>query len=241
MNVSHRIQRPVQRAYVIVCWTDEKGEMWCLSGRERAVHKRALAELIELAPKKIEIDENGADAKNGIGKNLGGTLLIGRTALPGGRVDRGETFEQAAVRELAEEFGLSEGVSEADLVPIGTAQELSVHVDGSEIRFFALCLRNVFREPDVAARAAEFVRNFKPNSDKRSLEIVTARQLRALLLAPDEADEKYIEDEMVQLAKTLEPDDDAAALLLAAQLIEFQKRRSLQHQVDALVRFENAT
>ncbi len=228
--------RIVQRAYVIVWWRDESsGEVLCLSGRENAVHQRALAQLLATAaPPGIEIDENGADRSKGVGKNLSGVLLIGRTALPGGRVDRGETFEEAAVRELSEEFGMSVDLTELEPLGDGTP----VRIDSSDIRFFALNLAGVFPFPANTTQAANiFVAAFKPNSDKRSIEVVPLAQLPKLLERPDAADIAFLEQEMAKLATALEPGSVVAADHLADSLCAFQKSRPLAHQVDAVTQF----
>jgi 8-oxo-dGTP pyrophosphatase MutT (NUDIX family) len=218
----------IRRAYVIVWWPEDDG-IWCLSGREQALHKKALSELLQLAPKVIEIDERGADHAHGIGNNLGGTLLIARTALAGGRVDGGETFEEAAVRELGEEFGLVDRVTVDKLEAIDATP---VVFEGSEIRFFSLDLRTVV-DGDPYKAAVEHCRTFLPNSDKRSLQVVRIEELECLLREPQINDALYIQAEMERLVSMLpEP-----STKLVSDLFDFQMRRSLAHQVDAVGRF----
>ena len=96
----------------------------------------------------------GADAlvRNGAGQ----VLLVrraddGRWAMPGGWVDPGETPAQAAVREVAEETGLT--VSEPRLLHTELRPE-SVHftygcrLDGGEPRVSEESLEVAFRDPD---------------------------------------------------------------------------------------------
>jgi ADP-ribose pyrophosphatase YjhB (NUDIX family) len=253
----------VRRAYVIVWWDTPEGILM-LSGRENAVHEKALRELLARGPRVIELDENGADRTRQIGKNLGGTLLIGRTALPGGRVDRNESFREAAARELAEEFGITQRFLPGDLVQIG---ENATFVDGSEIMFFSLDLATIV-SGDPTEFARNHCKNFVANSDKRSMEIVTPARLISLLDKPDDEDKAYILQEMQRIVSQIYPDSilafdsplalsnvaeiraafgsdatsatnllEAMRLRLAKSMINFQVGRSLQHQVDAVIAF----
>lgn len=62
-----------------------------------------------------------ADGKILVQKRPHGKAMAGLWEFPGGKVDSGETPEQALIRELEEELGI--GVSEAALKPLAFASE----------------------------------------------------------------------------------------------------------------------
>lgn len=81
----------------------------------------------------------------------GGLLAIRRTiepgkgllALPGGFMDRGETWQQAAARELREETGLAIDPAEVELFSVGSALEAGVLI--------VFCLARPRRRADLPA------------------------------------------------------------------------------------------
>lgn len=226
----------IRRAYVIAYFL-HKGKMFCMSGRENCIHSKALRELRERDVKGIKIDEKGADPSNQVGKNLGGVLLIGRTALPGGRVDKSESFADAAIRELAEEFAFDKDKLNSAWLEV--IDEHPIVFEGSECRFYAMNLACLW--PKDTNKEAELHCSWFDGTadDKRGLEIVEIDTLAEKLASADASDIAFIQDEMELLAKMLEPDSEEAQQKLADSLVHFQLGRSLQHQVDAVLRFRD--
>jgi ADP-ribose pyrophosphatase YjhB (NUDIX family) len=225
-----------RRASVIVWFRDpETGDLKVLSGRENAVYQGAVGQLTknislrrELAAQRDVLDGSGANTALQIGRNLSGALLVGRTALPGGRLERGESYADGALRELKEEFGLEN---------VAIDQLVSVTYDDQpkNERFFSLDLELVFGH-DVAAAAARFAAEFKPNSEKRELEVVDLDRLADLLAAPDERDVEFLTTEMAKLAGKL-CQAGAGRDKFASDLLAYQRSRSLQNQIDAVRAF----
>ncbi|AOP49065.1 methyltransferase, FxLD system [Streptomyces lydicus] len=71
---------------------------------------------------------------DGSGRVLLGRSTRGMWELPGGRVEAGETFEAAAVRELAEETGLTADIGEAHLLTV-------LHDDRADVRRLSAVVR----------------------------------------------------------------------------------------------------
>lgn len=69
-----------------------------------------------------------------------------RFMFPGGKPERGESFEQAAVREAAEEVGIV--LDPEQLVPLGTFTTAAANEDGHQVQAW------VFEHPRVQAEAA---------------------------------------------------------------------------------------
>lgn len=134
------------------------------------------------------------------------------------------------MRELGEEFGLVENVTVDKLEAIDATP---IVFDGSEIRFFLLDLRAVV-EGDPYKAAREHCRDFAPNSEKRSLQVVRIEELECMLREPQTEDILYIRSEMERLVSMLLPEPSPK---LVSDLFEFQVGRSLLHQVEAVGRF----
>ncbi|MGJ7540993.1 NUDIX hydrolase [Brevibacterium luteolum] len=90
----------------------------------------------------------------------------GRWSLPGGKVEPGETWQQAAAREVAEETGLE--------VAIGR-QLLSLDIPAGENR--------IYRVRDFAATVTGG--QLRARDDAADARWVTAEELAALTLAPN--------------------------------------------------------
>jgi ADP-ribose pyrophosphatase YjhB (NUDIX family) len=244
-------QRNPARAYVVVWFRDESsGETMVLNGRETAIYEAAFARvaadrhrhaaMYDVVRKgQLLLVADGANHRLGLGRNFSGLLMIGRSALSGGRVDAGETAEEGAVRELLEECSVQ--ASPQDLRPLFVD-------DASNSSFFTLDLRTVV-PPDesVPEWAGRHVAGFVPTSDKRCLEVVSPQEMAALVAATDAADRTYIAEQMTGLAERFcamlsaslaRPAIPAAAVAkLASDLTAFQVGRVLPTNVDALNRF----
>lgn len=113
-----------KRVYTFLHFKGEDGGTRVILGKEQALHPGALDEMRDILgnfPSQCEsmkkclengqdlIDENGRPLCMGqwSGGNFGGILLIARSALPGGRVEKTETVEEAAIREMVEEYGIN--------------------------------------------------------------------------------------------------------------------------------------
>jgi len=71
---------------------------------------------------------------DGSGRVLLGRSTRGMWELPGGRVEAGESFQAAAVRELAEETGLTAGIGDAHLLAV-------LHDDRADVRRLSAVVR----------------------------------------------------------------------------------------------------
>ncbi|MFX0046448.1 MAG: NUDIX hydrolase, partial [Candidatus Hermodarchaeota archaeon] len=83
---------------------------------------RTVTAIIEFPPNKILLIKRGT------------VVFKGYWALPGGRVDPGETVEQAVIREVREETGLNVEI----VRKIGEYHELGVQ-DGIEYDYYPTC------------------------------------------------------------------------------------------------------
>lgn len=221
MSASSAQSKVKTRAYTIVWFRGADDQVKLLSGRERAFHVKALSEL-KLNRHAITAISSG---RFDFGKNnLNGVLLIGRTALPGGRANGDESALDAAVRELHEEFGLL--VDDSQLCEVG--------------RFGVG--DNVFFSVEIdETRANECVASHAANSEKRSLEIVALEDMEGLLRAPDESDQSYIAQEMATVAESIARQFNMkhahAQERLQDVLFRHQLARPQQHHVDAVSEF----
>lgn len=232
-------------AYIIPYFTDKTG-IKILSGRERAIHTlavkrlklenpQAICELINKQEKLL--DENGSNPSLKLHRNLSGVLLCGRTALPGGKRESAETSEQAAIRELGEEFGLH-GIKITDLVLLEIYR-----LDGKRCEaYYTLDLDTLKLKPEAIIQAF----NRKPTEEKRLLEIATPQELITRLAAPDDSDKDYILGEMKKFSnsfckkigqRTKQKISADAQNKLAQDLFEYQIQRTF-HSVVAAREFQ---
>ena len=171
------------RAYVALV-DNSKNRCIVINGREVAVHQRALEETVESPSKLRALASDLAKAryrdwtKN---KTVNGILLIGRSAFAGGRMERGESAKDAAIREVAEEMRVQ--LTHDDLMPLSSFED--------KVFFIA------YLDPKLAEQP------FLETVEKRSAEYVSPAKLIELVERPDDADRAYIGEEMKKLANLL--------------------------------------
>ncbi len=104
---------------------------------------------------------------------------------PGGGVEEGETIEEAIVREIKEEFGIT-------IKPIKKLYEMeSKKFDQKEIFFLCEYIEGKFGTGD----GPEFNNDPKYKDSGEYLpEIIKEDKIEKLLLLPDEIKEKFVED-----------------------------------------------
>lgn len=104
---------------------------------------------------------------------------------PGGGVEEGETLEEAIVREIKEEFGIT-------IKPIRKLYEMeSKKFDQKEIFFLCEYIEGKFGTGD----GPEFNNDPKYKDSGEYLpEIIKEYKIEKLLLLPDEIKEKFVED-----------------------------------------------
>ncbi len=224
-------------AYVIVYFKDQNGAIKIISGREQAVFKKGLGQLRNvdhrvadvIISKEVLLDANGANETFRINRNLSGVLLIGRTALPGGKREGKETIEEAAIRELREEFKLN-GIGSTEL---NFLVQKSFDTKRCENYYMLDVTKHL---PDPQAFVGKFNRN--PSAEKRELEIITVNELITRLETPDQKDKEFIEAEMAKLVKdfcdglarsTRKTIDAGARAKLKDDLVQYQLGRKFTH------------
>lgn len=228
-------QKPTH-AYVIPYFKKD-GEIFVLSGRERAVFEQAAKEIRPQNPaklitllnnKKRILNDSGQNTAHNIHRNFSGVLLAGRTALPGGRIEKGESAQTAAAREFTEEFGFA-GVTPQHLTPFKKYPLDSRRHEA----YFLLNLDTAKIDPETIIH--HFRQN--PTTEKRLLEILSPEALVEKLNAPDDSDKDFIRQEMIRFAavfcRKLEalssekiPVSQEAEAKFAQDLYEYQIQRT---------------
>ena len=266
----------MQRAYVIVYLArPSTGKRAYLLGLESVIHPRARAEMREKLAKpsahsqrehlkQLILDDKpplvatkgGRIAGHGPwqGGNFGGTLLIGRAALFGGRVQRGEAVKDCAVRELVEELRLPTSLLSDETAR--TALTDALDYIGAEAvpqghHYFSLNLSDERLQANDAVREActldaiviNFTLDATTNADrveKRALKLVDEREfIDALRYGPTSEDLMVIERDVTDLARELCDILDIAEMprSLVNHLVAYQRSRSLPGHADMAEKF----
>lgn len=272
----------MERAYVIVYTVvPTTGKIMYLMGLESVVHPRARAEMHEQLSKPsartqrehlrqvIVNDETPLVASKGgrvvghgpwQGGNFGGTLLIGRAALFGGRVRRSESAKQGLVRELVEEMRLPPILLTDEHARDALANAIDF-VDGVNTpqcqHYFSLNLVDDRLRANERVRAAldleTIIVNFTMSDasncadrvEKRALKLVDEHTfITALRSGPTADDLVAIEHGVVELATDLCAllDIEPVPRSLIDNLIAYQRSRQLPVQASIFVeRFARAS
>ena len=256
-------------AYVIVWFRggNDNQEVFVLNGHESAVHPGAITELRRKLSDRVTAEKfygviQGNGGRNeaifmnscarwdcGIKRNLSGVLLIGRSALPGGRLQPGEGAKEGVMRELTEQFLLP------SIESFYFQHVLTRVVDKGRCEvYYSLDLAN-FCPPALSAHQFAldnvefFAKHRTASTEKRFLEIVPLANMPKLLTAPDKRDQLYLISQMSWLAqnicehlKTYSGEglvEREAEQVLAMQLLSFQLLRESNH-VEAVETFMKA-
>jgi len=265
----------VARVYTLVYSADpETGRRRHLLGIEAVVHGRARREMIDTLMRptcrsqRVRLKQLIADGRAVLqprtgriasqgpwrGGNFGGTLLVGRAALAGGRIAHGENAAGAAVRELVEELRLPREIL-ADKTLFTKMQLALSHVCDSPTpgrlgieRFYSLDLdavRGTSRRLGELLSAGKIVRRFDPGADapddadaaeKRAVRIVDEDELvRCLEDGPTDEDVAVIRAEVAELAREL---CEVLGISLVPEslvqcLVDYQTARRIPTHADA--------
>lgn len=124
-NSRSQPRKPRLSANVILHWEDADKKIYVLIGKSCIVHCKALIEnkknlspellrnlILAISNNTFKLTRGGELPGKGfekfyLGKNFNGILLSGLSLFPGGKLEKGETFQDAAYRELREEFYLN--------------------------------------------------------------------------------------------------------------------------------------